>query len=111
MRERREGLILLPGDAGFEIVGRQARKGLKFKMISLEEIQNRLSQKIPGAEITVQDMTGTLDHFQVHVMWQGFRGMSLIEQHQTVNRALSDFLEDGRIHALAIKTFAVPANR
>lgn len=72
-----------------------------------EEIRQTLVKKMPGSEITVQDMTGTQDHFQVHVMWTGFKGKSLIEQHQAVNQALADYLEDGRIHALAIKTFAI----
>ena len=76
-------------------------------MMNPQEIQKILVEKMPGAEVTVQDMTGTQDHFQVHVLWTGFKAKSLIEQHQAVNRALADFLEDGRIHALAIKTFAL----
>ena len=75
-------------------------------MMNPEDIQKILIEKMSGAEVTVQDMTGTRDHFQVYVMWSGFKGKSLIEQHQAVNRTLSDYLEDGRIHALAIKTFA-----
>ena len=74
-------------------------------MIESDEIYKILSQKLNGAEVTVQDMTGTMDHFQVDVFWGGFKGKSLIEQHKLVNTALSDALEDGRIHALKIKTY------
>lgn len=76
-------------------------------MMNPEDIQRLIAEKMPGSEVTVQDMTGSRDHFQVYVMWTGFKGKSLIEQHQAVNRILSDYLEDGRIHALAIKTLAV----
>ncbi|HXV27895.1 MAG TPA: BolA/IbaG family iron-sulfur metabolism protein [bacterium] len=73
-------------------------------MITVEEVKDILSQRLPEAEIDVEDMTGTMDHIQVRVVWSGFQGKGLIEQHQIVNRALSEALEDGRIHALKIKT-------
>lgn len=76
-------------------------------MTSPEEIQKKLAAQLPGAEITVQDMTGTNDHFQVQVMWSGFNGKGLIQQHQLVNRALQEDLDSGAIHALKIKTYAI----
>ena len=75
-------------------------------MVDPEVIQKILSERLIGAEVTVEDMTGTRDHFQVQVLWDGFRGKGLIQQHQIVNRALSAQLEDGSIHALKIKTIA-----
>ena len=74
-------------------------------MIKPEEVQNFLKQKMPDAEITVQDLTGTMDHFEIMVMWSGFKGKNLIAQHKDVNDALTVPLEDGRIHAIKIKTF------
>ena len=71
-----------------------------------EEIQTLLQKDLPDAEITVEDMTGTMDHFEVRVLWPGFKGKSLIEQHRTVHHLLEGPLEDGRIHALKIKTYA-----
>lgn len=73
-------------------------------MIEAEEIQKILCEKLPGAEVTVEDLTGTQDHFQATVFWSGFRGKPLFEQHQLVNEALREAMEDGRIHALKIKT-------
>ena len=76
----------------------------KITMITTDEIKNLLIEKLPGSQVSVEDMTGTFDHFEVRVMWEGFRGKGLIEQHQMVNQVLSAALEDGRIHALKIKT-------
>lgn len=71
-----------------------------------EDVQKLVSQNFPVAEITIMDMTGTQDHFEVTVLWEGFRGKSLIQQHKMVHEALAGALEDGRIHAVKIKTFA-----
>ena len=69
-----------------------------------QEIHAILGQKLPGAEVTVEDMTGTRDHFEVIVMWSGFNGKSVMEQHKIVNQALAGPLDEGKIHALKIKT-------
>lgn len=73
-------------------------------MYSPEQIEAVLNGVLPGAVVAAVDLTGTADHFEVRVSWSGFNGKSLIEQHQIVNRALKEPLEDGRIHALRIKT-------
>ncbi len=69
-----------------------------------EEIKNILARSFPTAEIAVEDMTGTYDHFEVRVATPEFVGKGLVEQHQMVNKALAGPLEDGRIHALKIRT-------
>ncbi len=69
-----------------------------------QEIHAILAQKLPGAEVTVEDMTGTRDHFEVIVMWSGFNSKGIMEQHRIVNQALADLLDAGTIHALKIKT-------
>lgn len=71
-------------------------------MTLAEEIQAFIQKAIPDAEVTVQDMTGGGDHFEVVVLSPVFRGKLLIEQHQMVHRALEP-LKD-RIHAVKIKT-------
>lgn len=73
-------------------------------MFSTEEIEKLVLAALPGAVAGAVDLTGTADHFEVRVSWNGFQGKSLIEQHQIVNKALKLPLEDGRIHALKIKT-------
>ena len=69
-----------------------------------QQIHAILTQKLPGAEVTVEDMTGTRDHFEVIVLWSGFNGKSVIEQHKIINQALAGPLDEGKIHALKIKT-------
>jgi len=67
-----------------------------------QEIHTAVSKAIPNAEVTVQDMTGGGDHFEVTVVSGAFRGKMLIDQHQMVHAALEPLKE--RIHAVKIKT-------
>ena len=69
-----------------------------------EEIHAVVSKTISNSEVTVRDMTGGGDHFEVFVVTPAFRGKTLIEQHQIVHAALEP-LKD-KIHAVKIKTFA-----
>ena len=70
-----------------------------------EEIQSFVKKAIPDSEVTVQDMTGGGDHFEVIVISPAFRGKILMEQHQMVHAALEGLKE--RIHAVKIKTRAL----
>ena len=64
-----------------------------------------LAEAFPDAsELSVEDRTGTGDHFQVTVASSRFEGLSLLEQHRLVNQALAAPLADGTIHELRIKT-------
>lgn len=72
-------------------------------MYSAEKIEEILVKSLPGASVQVIDTTGTGDHFDAQVTWDGFHGKSLVEQHQLVMGPLQEALK-GPIHALAIKT-------
>ena len=73
--------------------------------VEAEAIRALLEQAFPDAvELTVEDRTGTGDHFQVIVESVDFDGLSLIDQHRRVNAALAAQLGDGSIHELRIKT-------
>jgi stress-induced morphogen len=73
--------------------------------VEAQAIRTLLEQAFPNAvELTVEDRTGTGDHFQVVVESPEFDGLSLIDQHRRVNAALASALEDGSIHELRIKT-------
>jgi stress-induced morphogen len=70
-----------------------------------EAIRAVLEQAFPDAvELSVEDRTGTGDHFQVTLATPSFDGLSLIDQHRRVNAALAAPLGDGSIHELRIKT-------
>lgn len=74
-------------------------------MIQPDEISALVKSAIPDAEVSVEDFTGTGDHFQVAVVSSAFQGKTLIDQHRLVQQALREALDDGRIHAVQIKTY------
>lgn len=70
-----------------------------------ESIRVLLEQAFPDAvELSVEDRTGTGDHFQVTLASPSFDGIPLIDQHRRVNDVLADHIGDGSIHELRIKT-------
>jgi len=76
------------------------------------EVAQLIKQGIPGAQVQVEDMTGTGDHFQILVVSPIFKGKMLIDQHRLVQQALKEAMDDGRIHAVHIKTQTdVPAKK
>lgn len=72
--------------------------------MSVETIHALLELAFRDGAIDVVDRTGTGDHFQVSVASDAFAGLSLVEQHRLVNRALAAPLADGTIHELRITT-------
>jgi stress-induced morphogen len=73
--------------------------------MATERLQALLTEAFPDAsELSVEDRTGTGDHFQVTVASSRFAGLSLLDQHRLVNDALAAPLADGTIHELRIKT-------
>lgn len=73
-------------------------------MIEDAALTDLIRSELPDAEVGIVDRTGTMDHFNVTVRSKGFRGKTLIEQHQLVYGALKDALKDGRVHAVELKT-------
>jgi len=59
---------------------------------------------MPDAQIMIVDRNGTMDHFNVSVASKTFEGKSLMDRHRMVEGALKAARNDGRIHALEIKT-------
>jgi stress-induced morphogen len=75
-------------------------------MPSAEQLQQRIEAALPGAEVSVEDLTGGGDHFRAEVVSDQFEGLSRIQQHRLIYDVFDDDL-GGPIHALSIKT-AVP---
>ena len=69
-----------------------------------DRLESLLQEAFPGDEVSVEDRTGTGDHFQVSVTSGRFEGLSLVEQHRLVYDALAAPLADGTIHELRITT-------
>lgn len=75
--------------------------------MSPDVLEARLNAAFPDSEIVLTDLAGDGDHYKARIVSPAFRGLTRVEQHQMVNRALADVL-GGELHALALET-AAPA--
>ncbi|QDG49987.1 BolA family transcriptional regulator [Persicimonas caeni] len=73
-------------------------------MIEPEEIVSKIKASLTDAEVHVQDLTGTKDHYQVTVISEAFDGKPLIKRHRMVYDALKEEMK-GPIHALTLDVF------
>jgi stress-induced morphogen len=72
-------------------------------MPSTDEVKDRIERALPGARATVTDLTGGGDHLRAEIVYEGFGGLSRIQQHKLVYDVFGDEI-GGPIHALSIKT-------
>lgn len=86
------------------MAGRRASEVVDGALVIDQQIAAMLRHTMPDAKVKVYDMTGTLDHLEVFVASQAFAGVSPLERHRMVERALAPARADGRIHALQIHT-------
>jgi stress-induced morphogen len=73
--------------------------------IAQAELEQRLRQAFPGAEIAIEDLAGDGDHYRARIVSAAFAGLSRVRQHQLVYRALKGSV-GGELHALALETSA-----
>ena len=72
-------------------------------MADLAELQRMIETALPGSQVDIVDQGGG-DHLSAVVVAPQFAGLSRIEQHRLVYQAVQPRLDDGAIHALALKT-------
>ena len=72
-------------------------------MMNPQNIEELIRTAIPDADVSVTDMQGSGDHFDVVVVSPAFEGRSLVQQHRMVYAALGDNMRQA-IHALALRT-------
>ena len=77
-------------------------------MIEEKDVVARLRAAFPDAEIALEDLTGTKDHYQARIVSAAFDGKTPVAQHQLVYAALAEEMK-GPIHALALKTYTPAA--
>ena len=68
-----------------------------------KKIEQKLEEGLTDPKIFLQDMTGTMDHFNAIIISDDFIGKNLIEQHRLVYNILGDMVTN-EIHALQLKT-------
>ncbi len=68
-----------------------------------EDIVKFIKEDLPGAEVSIDDLRGDGDHYAAHVVYEGFRGKSRVQQHQMVYKSLKGRM-GGELHALALQT-------
>lgn len=73
--------------------------------MSAEEITARIKAALSDAEITLTDLAGDNDHWQVTVVSPSFAGMPRVQQHKRVYEALGQDMGT-TLHALSVKTSA-----
>jgi stress-induced morphogen len=78
-------------------------------MADLTELTTMIEAALPGAEVQIVDQGGG-DHLFASVVASQFAEKSLIQQHRMVYAAVQSRLDDGSIHALALKTRAPEAS-
>ncbi len=72
------------------------------------DIERLIKESLPDAQVTIQDLRGDGDHYAAHVVSSAFEGLSRVQQHQLVYKALRGKMGD-ELHALALQTAPPPA--
>lgn len=71
-------------------------------MLTPDQVSQWLQTGLPGAEVQV---TGDGQHFNAVIVSAEFEGLSRIQRHQRVYRALGDKMQR-EIHALSMRTLS-----
>lgn len=71
-------------------------------MITPETITEYVRKVLTDAQVVVSDRTGTMDHLNVRVVSDAFKGKNVLDRHRLIYQALDEPLKDGRIHALEL---------
>lgn len=74
--------------------------------MSASEIEQLITEALPGAVVEMTDLAGDNDHWSAKVTAPQFAGKNRVQQHKMVYEALGDRM-GGVLHALQLTT-AVP---
>jgi len=70
-----------------------------------DEIAALIREGIAGADVKIEDLAGDGEHYAAHITAPAFKGLSRVQQHQLVYKALQGKMGTD-LHALAIQTAA-----
>ncbi|MDA0939145.1 MAG: BolA/IbaG family iron-sulfur metabolism protein [Proteobacteria bacterium] len=71
--------------------------------IDKNTITEILKTSFQDADISLKDLMGDQNHYELHIASSAFSGLSVLNQHKLVHKALKNYLGDA-LHALTIKT-------
>jgi stress-induced morphogen len=71
--------------------------------MSATDLEARLRDAFPEADIVVEDLAGDGDHYRARIASAAFKGLPRVRQHQLVYAALAGRM-GGELHALALET-------
>lgn len=71
--------------------------------LTCEEVKDLIEKALHGSKVQVTNPRNDGKHLQAIVIYKGFKGKSLLEQHRIVYKILGENLKE-RIHALALET-------
>lgn len=66
-----------------------------------DDIIAKIRAALPDAQVELQDLTGTADHWKATIVSGQFAGKSMLQRHRLVMAALAEELK-GPIHALTL---------
>jgi stress-induced morphogen len=69
------------------------------------DLEARLREAFPDAEIVIEDLAGDGDHYRARIISAAFKGLARVRQHQLVYDALGGRMGN-ELHALALQTSA-----
>ena len=71
--------------------------------LAIDEITKLIKDAIPDVEIEIKDLMGDNNHYSARITSKVFNGISRIEQHKIVYKALKGKMGN-ELHALSITT-------
>ena len=73
--------------------------------MTADQIAAKIRAALPDADVVLEDLTGTSDHWKVRIVSAAFAGKSLMQRHRVINAVLAEELK-GPIHALTMDVLA-----
>ena len=70
-----------------------------------QSIERMIKEALPDATVRIDDLRGDGDHYAAYVVSSAFKGLTRIQQHQLVYKALQGRMGN-ELHALALQTSA-----
>lgn len=71
------------------------------------KVKQILEEALPGSQVFIKDFTGGGDHLEANIVWDGFEGLSRVQQQRKVFEIIGDMIGDGKpVHALSMKTWS-----